>query len=319
MDEDGRLREGYIKLWRKITEKPDWPGNEGRSFTKFEARIDMMLMLASGTTQGSIERGSFEASLSFLAKRWLWSKGKARHFLNDLEAREELRLAKPETERAAKHEKTQMSVCKYDHFNPIAEPENEPENEPETKPIKRKTVNERRNEKRGSARATDLTEHWNSFQSLTTHHSENILRRTERGISARMDEDGLTLDELKEAVRVFAQVRENREKYWSPPWDLPDFLSRSSGKWVRAAIDPAWQEYFRRFAKSSNGEAPEWLVGKMQRAIGMAQDSLIGAHEVTDEDFLRLVRSRCCDLRITFTQELYEEAMKIEDDRRKQP
>ena len=184
-------------------------------------------------------------------------------------------------------------------------------------PIKRKTVNERRNEKRERAHATELTEHWNSFKSLPTLRGEELLQRTERGISARTEE-GLTLQELKEAVCIFAHVRENPEEYWSYPWELPDFLSRASGKWIRAALDPAWQEHFRRFAKSSNGGAPEWLIGKMQRAIGLAKDSLIGAHAVTDEDFLRLVRSRCRDLRITFTQELYEEAMKIEDDRRKQ-
>ena len=161
------------------------------------------------------------------------------------------------------------------------------------------------------AQAQELTRYWNSFESLPAHRGEGLLRRTESAIIART-EDGLTLEDLKKAVRVFAHVREHRDQFWSYPWELPDFLSRGAGKWVRATLSPEWKEHFRPFASS---KAPEWLIVKMQRAIDMARERLMGARGVTDEEFFRLVRLCCQDLNITFTQELFEEALRVEEKR----
>ena len=75
---------GYIKLWRKITEKSDWPGNRRRPFTEFEARLDVYMNLARGTPEGHLKRGEFEASERFLARRWRWSKPKVHRWLQQM-------------------------------------------------------------------------------------------------------------------------------------------------------------------------------------------------------------------------------------------
>jgi len=111
------VKRGYIKLYRKITDKADWPGTSKTEFTKFEARIDMVLILATGRINGARARGSFDASLSFLSKRWLWSTGKVRRFLDGLEAEKEIKITKPETEGETKHIPTLITISKYNLFN----------------------------------------------------------------------------------------------------------------------------------------------------------------------------------------------------------
>lgn len=76
--------EGYIALHRRIREHPYWQDPE-----RLRAWIDILFMAAwkphrrmVGTRQVFLPRGSFVASERFLAKRWHWSRGRARRFLD---------------------------------------------------------------------------------------------------------------------------------------------------------------------------------------------------------------------------------------------
>ncbi len=108
---------GYIKLWRKITEKPDWPGNLRRSFTDFEARVDVYMNLARGKPEGHLGRGEFEASVRFLARRWRWGSTKVHRWKQGMIAEGELKRVEHQTEHQTEH----LKVCHYNVYNPMVE------------------------------------------------------------------------------------------------------------------------------------------------------------------------------------------------------
>ncbi len=93
------MHRGWIKLWRCISDHRLWPGNTSRDFTKFEAFIDLMMMAAhcprSFTTyiperEYDLRTGQLVSSYTKLGKRWNWSKGKAKRFLERLEKKRDI-------------------------------------------------------------------------------------------------------------------------------------------------------------------------------------------------------------------------------------
>ena len=81
---------GWIKLDRKITEHFLW---EDKPFSKGQAWIDLLLLANHKEHKvpykGEIvtcRRGEVDRSISWLAKRWGWSRSKVRDFLHTLEA-----------------------------------------------------------------------------------------------------------------------------------------------------------------------------------------------------------------------------------------
>ena len=110
------MRSGYIKLWRQIVCSRHWPSG---TFTKFEAWIDMILLLASGTNGDDVERGSFLASQRFLSKRWGWSQSRVKRFLHDCEDKGEIEMTQQSTHLVTQR-MTRVTICKYEYFNPTA-------------------------------------------------------------------------------------------------------------------------------------------------------------------------------------------------------
>lgn len=87
------LQKGYVHLYRSIFEDEHYPLNENRSFTKHEAKLDLILLARGTDTVRNIDgdpvqvkRGSYWTAQRFLAKRWRWSKTKVRNFLDYLES-----------------------------------------------------------------------------------------------------------------------------------------------------------------------------------------------------------------------------------------
>jgi hypothetical protein len=85
-----RMKQGYIKLYRKIQDHPFW-SNEAAC--RGRAMIDLVLLTSHsshktqiGTNQFVLERGDFAASVRFLARRWRWGVPKTALFLDRLEA-----------------------------------------------------------------------------------------------------------------------------------------------------------------------------------------------------------------------------------------
>jgi len=78
--------DGWVRLYRSIRRHNDWP--KRRAFTPLEAWIDLILLVNHEDRkirhQGEIilvPRGSALAAVSWLAKRWRWSRGKVVRYL----------------------------------------------------------------------------------------------------------------------------------------------------------------------------------------------------------------------------------------------
>lgn len=93
----------------------DWrysPLVEKRSFTKFEALVDLVLMAShQGGVVGNVDvrRGQLLRSQLQLAERWKWSRTKVRRFLKEAEVRGEIGLV------TSRHWSL-ITICNYDTY-----------------------------------------------------------------------------------------------------------------------------------------------------------------------------------------------------------
>ncbi|WP_019243680.1 MULTISPECIES: hypothetical protein [Bacillus] len=108
------MHQGWISLHRKIQDHPLFL--EKRSFSKFEAWIDLLLLanhkdnkVLLGNEYIVVERGSFITSELKLMDRWGWSKTKVRSFLKLLE--EDSMIVKKTDKK-----KTTLTICHYSDY-----------------------------------------------------------------------------------------------------------------------------------------------------------------------------------------------------------
>ena len=80
---------GWIKLHRKISDNPLW---HQEPFTRGQAWVDLILLanhtagfIRARGVRVDLERGQCGWSEVKLAKRWQWSRGKVKRFINELE------------------------------------------------------------------------------------------------------------------------------------------------------------------------------------------------------------------------------------------
>ena len=115
----------YIPISRKLFDHVFF--SEGRTFSKFEAWIDLLQEARYESKEGKrlvggkviiIKRGEIPASLRFLAERWKWSRNKVDSFLKLLES-EQMILKRT----ANGTVQTVITICKYDTYNPIPKTE----------------------------------------------------------------------------------------------------------------------------------------------------------------------------------------------------
>lgn len=106
--------QGWIMLHRKV--KEHWLFTEKRTFTKFEAWIDLLLevnhkdnkfMLGSELVE--VKRGQTITSVRQLCERWNWSNTKVTKFLKMLES-DEMLAVKSDTK------KTVITIANYDVY-----------------------------------------------------------------------------------------------------------------------------------------------------------------------------------------------------------
>jgi hypothetical protein len=109
--------DGWISLHRKIQEH--WLYTEERKFSKFEAWIDLLLMVnhkdntsVLGGELVHVKRGQRITSIRKLCKRWAWSNTKVVKFLQLLEADGMIKV-----ENDAK--KTLITVVNYDFYQSV--------------------------------------------------------------------------------------------------------------------------------------------------------------------------------------------------------
>ena len=85
---------GYIRLFRSFHESDDWTSEK---FTRAQAWIDLIflarykesVMLVRGI-EVIIPRGSLAWGEKKLSERWMWSRSKARRFLDGLKTRQQI-------------------------------------------------------------------------------------------------------------------------------------------------------------------------------------------------------------------------------------
>lgn len=88
------MAEGWIKLHRKIMDDPMWLSE---SFTRAQAWVDLLSLanhkdgyLIVAGERIEIKRGQCGWSMLNLSKRWRWSRGKTKRFVNQLEIDEKI-------------------------------------------------------------------------------------------------------------------------------------------------------------------------------------------------------------------------------------
>lgn len=123
---EGFKKQGYIRLWRGFQEDPLYPLKQKRKFSQWEAFLDLWLN-ARGLDSPSFEfkkriihlkRGQLITSQRILAKRWNWSRGSVRNFLEKLERRKTI-IAK--TFSLGRRGYTIIVFLKYNELNPLNE------------------------------------------------------------------------------------------------------------------------------------------------------------------------------------------------------
>ncbi len=80
---------GWIKLWRQLLEDPLWKTGP---YSKGQAWVELLMWASYCAGHVYIRgvrvdynRGEIVVSERYLCRRWVWSKGKVRRFLNELE------------------------------------------------------------------------------------------------------------------------------------------------------------------------------------------------------------------------------------------
>lgn len=118
---------GYIKVYRQMADPLDRYWNEPRTFSPWEARIDLLLQArftatVYSTSHGAdrLERGEFVGSLNFWAARWRWHRNKVARFLHALSRHGFLAVQRPG------HHGTIYRVVKYDYYQGLEAPTGTP-------------------------------------------------------------------------------------------------------------------------------------------------------------------------------------------------
>ncbi len=110
---------GYIKLWRKVNDCKALK-ERGKVFSKLEAWIHIVMVLAHGIETDNFGRGEFEASYRYLGKAWRWDVSKTYRFILDLISENMLEKVKHQM----KQEAQRFKVTNYDTYNPLRNTDN---------------------------------------------------------------------------------------------------------------------------------------------------------------------------------------------------
>jgi len=120
----GFKAKGYFRWWRGFRDDPLHPLKQKRKFTQWEAGEDLWAE-ARGLDSPhfqfrykivDLKRGQLITSQRILAKRWKWSRGSVRNFLEILERRKTI-IAK--TFPLGRSGYTIITLLEYNNLNPL--------------------------------------------------------------------------------------------------------------------------------------------------------------------------------------------------------
>jgi len=104
---------GYTLQWRKSWDNPVLK-EPGKVFSKYEAWLYIVNVLANGIERNGMQRGEFEASYRYMARAWNWTVNKTYRFINTLIDENMLHRIEHQIEHQIEH----FIVCEYETYNP---------------------------------------------------------------------------------------------------------------------------------------------------------------------------------------------------------
>jgi len=168
---------GWIKIHRSIVDH--WLYTEKRTFSKFEAWNDILLMVnysdAKLMIKGKlyeIKRGQSILSLESWGKRWNWDKSKVRRFMNALQSDSMIVI---ESDNIT----TRLTVCKYETYqgernaNETQTKRKRNANEHQTTPIKEREEEEEQKEENKRFIKPNIQDIKNEFPTFNAEHFYN--------------------------------------------------------------------------------------------------------------------------------------------------
>jgi DNA-binding transcriptional regulator YhcF (GntR family) len=173
--------QGWIKLHRKV--KGHWLFTERRTFTKFEAWIDLLLEVNHkdnkfmlGNELVEVKRGQTITSIRQLCERWDWSNSKVTKFLKMLET-DEMLTVKSDTK------KTVITIGNYDVYQVLDTEETTVKRHANDSEATQKHTN--KNDKNVK---NDKKNKYDEYVSLTLEEYEKLLEQfEEQGTSDRIE------------------------------------------------------------------------------------------------------------------------------------
>jgi hypothetical protein len=112
------MQNGWVKIYRQITENELW---FSEPFTRGQAWIDLLILTNHKESvvfkrgiKVTIHRGEIGWSQDKLAKRWQWSRGKVKRFLNYLETIQQIKQQKSFT-------LSKIKIVNYEKYQEVAQ------------------------------------------------------------------------------------------------------------------------------------------------------------------------------------------------------
>lgn len=112
------MNRGYTRLYRKIWDNQLFK-QANHKFSKLEAWLHIVNILANGIERDGLGRGEFEASYGYMARAWRWSKASVYKFISQLIAKEMLKKCERQSERQSERYGERFIVCNYNTYNPL--------------------------------------------------------------------------------------------------------------------------------------------------------------------------------------------------------
>jgi len=249
---------GYTRLYRKFWNN-ELLRERGKSFSKREAWLYIVNVLARGVDGDDLKRGEFEASYRYLSKAWRWDTAKVFRFFRDLIAQNMLEKVKQQMKQLNQHQLQRFIVCEYDTYNPLRNSNcNSSRNSNCNKLNKRQKKVKESKDNIVPNSAQNIFEYWKSKPELMNHRK--LSKTDESHLNAALEQ--FTEPEIKTAIDHYATVLQDETgQYWlNQKWTIGEFVSRKSHKWLMVFNSGDWEnQVLSTEAKKAKQQEPDIL------------------------------------------------------------
>lgn len=174
---------GWIKLHRQLASSDLW---KSEPFTRGQAWVDLILLanhkkgfIRARGIRMDVERGQVGVSQDTLSKRWSWSRGKVKRFLNELEMDQQIVQQKNNVT-------SLLSITKYNEYQSnetTDEPTNGQQTVQQTDTNKNDKNNKEEKESKDKARVLEVVQYLNQMTGKNFKTAKGLLKRFTEGYS----------------------------------------------------------------------------------------------------------------------------------------